>query len=121
MTFTISGRDMTGYIAFGGLKWQRSDVDGPNAGRSMDGTMIRDRRASKIRWDVTCRPLTKHELADVLTLIKPEFVTVTFSDPETASTRTAEFYANNFPAQFAIIHRNGTEYWSGLTFPLIEK
>ena len=121
MTFTIGTLDMTPYIAYGGLKWQRSDVDGSSAGRTLDGTMVRDRRATKIRWDVTCKPLKSEELAEVLTSIKPEFVTLTYTNPETNLVTTDYFYANNFPVQFAMITRDGTEYWTGLTFPLIQK
>ena len=121
MTFLINGTDITPYIAFGGLKWQRADVDGPNAGRTLDGTMVRDRRATKIRWDVTCRPLIASELATVLTLIQPEFVTLQYLDPVTNTIISGQFYANNFPTQFCMITRGGLEYWTGLTFPLIEK
>lgn len=121
MTFTINGVDITPYIAFSGLKWQRADVDGPNAGRTLDGTMIRDRRATKIRWDVTCRPLKRSELSTILTLIQPEFVMLAYTNPVTGNYTTGQFYANNFPAQLGMITKNGVEYWTGLTFPLIQK
>ena len=122
-TITYSGGtlDMTPFIAYGGLKWQRADVDGPEAGRNLAGDMVRDRRATKIRWDVTCRPLTQTELARVLTAIADEFVTLTYSNPVTNTVTSAQFYANNFPVQLAHIMRNGVEYWTGLTFPLVEK
>ena len=121
MTFAINGVDITPYIAFGGLKWQRADVDGANAGRTLDGTMVRDRRAIKTRWDVTCRPLTASELSTILTLIQPEFVTLQYLNPVTNITATDQFYANNFPVQFSMITKGGVEYWTGLTFPLIQK
>ena len=121
MTFAINGTDITPYIAYGGLKWQRADVDGPNAGRTLDGTMIRDRRATKIRWDVTCRPLTASELSTVLSLIQPEFVLLAYTNPVTNLYTTGQFYANNFPAQLSLITKNNVAYWTGLTFPLIQK
>lgn len=121
MTFAINGRDITPYIALGGLKWQRADVDGQNAGRTLDGTMIRDRRATKIRWDVTCKPLTGSQLSTILSLIQPEFVTLTYTNPVTNSISSGQFYANNFPVQISHITKNGVEYWTGLTFPLVQK
>ena len=121
MTFAINGTDITPYIALGGLKWQRADVDGANAGRTLDGTMVRDRRAIKIRWDVTCRPLIGAELSTILTLIEPEFVTLYYTDPVTNLATSDQFYANNFPVQISHITKNGVEYWTGLTFPLIQK
>lgn len=120
MVFTINGIDMTPYIAFGGLKWTRNDVDGPNAGRNMSGTMIRDRVATKIRLDVTCRPLTKAESAIVLTAIEPDAVSVVYTDPQAGTEVSKTMYANNNPAQFLMKKSNGTEYWSGITFPLVE-
>lgn len=120
MVFKINGVDITPYIAFGGLKWQRSDVDGPNAGRDSTGTVIRDRRATKIRWDVTCKPLTGDEQATVLQLIAPESVNLQYTDPVTNTTKSGTFYSNNFPTSFGIQRKNGTSLWTGLTFPLVQ-
>lgn len=120
MVFKINGLDMTPYIAFGGLKWTRNDVDGPNAGRNMSGTMIRDRVATKIRLDVTCRPLTKTEASTVLKAIKPDTVSVLYTDPMDGTEVSKTMYANNNPAQFLMKKRDGTEWWSGITFPLVE-
>lgn len=119
MILKVNGFDMTPYIAFGGLSWQRADVDGPNAGRMQNGDMIRDRIAIKFRWDVKCRPLTGAELARVLTAIEPEYVTVEYTDPMTNTVRSGQFYSNNIPASFAMRKADGTEWWQGVTFPLI--
>ena len=121
MILKVDGLDMVPYIAYGGLKWQRSDVDGPNAGRALNGDMIRDRIATKIRWDVNCRPLTGAELAAVLTAVQPEYVTVEYTDPLTNTVQTGEFYSNNIPASFAMVRTDGTELWQGVTFPLIQR
>lgn len=125
MTFEIydgiSYVDITPYIALGGLKWSRNDVDGPNAGRMMNAEMQRDRIATKIRWDVTCRPLTSDEQSTILQLIQPEFVQVKCLDPITNTVAEDWYYSNNFPSTFLIRYPNGTEYWNGLTFPLIMK
>ena len=129
----INGTDITDMIAFHGLKWSRYDVDGPNTGRTMSGLMVRDRVATKIRLDVTCRPLTNDELHTLLNLILPEFVTVTYDDPQDGLV-TRTMYANNNVAEFAILKhydvpdtmwyvnpRQDVEYWDGITFPLVER
>lgn len=121
MVMKITGVDITPYIAFGGLKWQRSDIDGPGAGRGTNGDTIRDRVAIKIRWDVTCRPLTGEEQSKILKLVEPEFVLVEYLDPVTNSVKQNWFYSNNFPTSFGIKRKNGQELWTGLTFPLIQK
>ena len=120
MVFEVSGVTLLPYIARGGLQWQRSDVDGPNAGRMMNGDMQRDRVATKIRWDVTCRPVTPAELSIILRAIEPEFVTVKYDDPVQNTTVTGTFYSNNFPVTFLGVTGSG-ERWNGLTFPLIQK
>ena len=115
----INGTDVTDYIAHGGFQWQRSDVDGEGAGRDLTATLHRNRVATKHRLDVTCRPLTRDEAQAVLTLIMPEYVTVEYLDPQAGpSTRT--MYSNNNPATF-LIRKGKVEYWSGITFPLIER
>lgn len=121
MVLKIDGTDIAPYIAYGGLKWQRSDVDGEGAGRMLDGTLERNRMATKIRLDVTCRPLKAAEASIVLSAIIPEWVSVTYYDPQMGSTVTKTMYANNNPASYLIKHPDGTEWWSGITFPLIEK
>ena len=131
----IDGTDITNYIAFNGVKWSRHDIDGPNAGRSMSGLMIRDRVATKIRLDITCRPLNHDELHALLNLILPEFVTVTYNDPM-YGTVSKTMYANENTADF-LIRKNpiqtdrwwicrgsvpdSTELWNNISFPLVER
>lgn len=120
MVFTVNGVDMTPYVAYGGFKWSRQDIDAPDTGRSMDGLMHRGRVATKIRLDITCRPLKAEELRIVLNAILPEYVTVTYDDPMYGRT-TKIMYANNNPAVFQLNKSDGRQYWSGVTFPLVER
>lgn len=121
MTLTINGVDITPYIANRGVKWQRSDLDAPNAGRSLDGFLIRYRVGTKIRLDVTCIPLTSEQASVVLTAIMPEWVTVIYTDPQLGRDVTRTMYSNNNPASFLMRQPDGTEYWDGITFPLMEQ
>ncbi len=111
--------DITGYIAFGGLQWSRNDIDDPESGRTLDGVMHRGRVATKIRLDITCRPLKASELSIVLNLIYPEYITVRYNDPMSGQV-TKTMYSNNNPASYCIKKPNGTEWWNGITFPLVE-
>lgn len=120
MVFQINGTDITPYIAYQGLQWKRQDIDGPNAGRAMDGTMYRDRITTKFRFDVTCRPLSASEASTILSLVESEYVTVTYTDPVTNKVVTKQAYSNNIPAQY-LMKIKGKEYWGGITFPLIER
>ena len=55
--FTINGVSLLNYLAEDGIKWTRFDVEAPDTGRTLDGVMHRGRVASKVRLDITCRPL----------------------------------------------------------------
>lgn len=121
MTLEINGVNMVPYIAFGGFKWQRSDVDGEGAGRDLSGDLHRNRVGTKRRLDITCRPLTSAEASLVLTTIMPEWVNVRYYDPQEGRVVTKEMYSNNNPATYQLRQNNGTELWGGITFPLIER
>ena len=120
MVLTINGVDMMPYIFRQGFKWQRSDLDAPDSGRTLDGVMHRGRVATKIRLDITCRPLKQSEANIVLNAIYPEWVSVTYTDPMLGLV-TKRMYSNNNPATFLVKHKDGTEWWGGITFPLIEE
>lgn len=121
MVLEIDGFDITPYIAFQGFKWQREDVDGPGAGRDLSADMRRERVATKRRLDITCIPLTSEQTSKVLTAIMPEWVSVRYYDPQEGKVVKKTMYSNNNPASYCIKRKDGTELWSGITFPLIEK
>lgn len=122
MTFVINGVDITPYIAYRGVKWQRSDVEAEGSGRStLDGGLLRNRVATKRRLDVTCIPLTTEQAKQILTLIMPEWVEVTYTDPQVGGDVTKTMYSNNNPASFLISKPDGTDYWDGISFPLVEQ
>lgn len=120
MVLKINGVDILPYVAHQGIKWQRSDLDSSEAGRTMDGMMHRGRVATKIRLDITCRPLRSEEAKIVLNAILPEYINVEYTDPMDGLV-TREMYANNNPATHMLIQEDGTEWWSGITFPLVQK
>ncbi len=95
-------------------------MEAPDTGRTLDGVMHRGRVASKVRLDITCRPLKSSEAMAVLSAIKPEFVTVRYIDPQDGSV-TRTMYSNNIPTICATVNPDGTAVWKGLTFPLIER
>lgn len=116
----INGTDITDYIAFQGLKRGRNDVESPNAGRTLDAVMHRGRVATKLRWDITCRPLTSQELSILENLIMPETVNVTIEGDPYYDTWTRRCYANNTSASYLILKPDGRQLWGGITFPIIE-
>ena len=120
MMLKINGVDFMPFIAIQGVKWQRNDIDAPNSGRTMDGQMQRGRVATKIRLDITCRPLKAEEARLVLNTILPEYVHVDYYDPMSGYRSGVTMYSNNNPASF-LIEKPEDDWWSGITFPLIER
>lgn len=114
MIFEIDGVDITPYIAYNGLTMTREDVDGPDAGRDLSAELHRNRVATKYRWDVTCRPLYSKELGLILRLIKPEWITVRYYDPELESVVAHTMYSNNGSLSYQQRYREGRELWSGV-------
>lgn len=116
----INGYEITDLIAFGGWQRERNDVDGPEAGRTLDAKMHRARVATKMRYNVTCRPMLAGELASLERLIMPEYVTVKVVGDPYYGTWERTCYVNNTSAKYLIRKRSGAQWWGGITFPIIE-
>lgn len=116
----VDGYDLTPYIAKNGIKWSRNDLDGPNTGRNLDGILIRDRVAIKIKLEITCRPLAYDELQFVYQAILPEFFTVVYDDPLFGNTSKI-MYSNNVRGEPLLVDSDGVELWDNVTFPMIER
>ena len=117
MVLKINGVDMLPYIVQKGIKWQRNDLDGNGAGRTLDGVMHRERVASKVRLDVTCLPLKSEDAQIVFNAIYPEYVDVEYTDPMYGVVHKT-MYSNNTPATYI---DKKTDLWEGIAFPLIER
>lgn len=112
--------DLLPYLAEGGLKWSRNDIDASDAGRDQSGKLHRARVGLKVRLDGTCKPLTAAEASVVLQAIKPEWLQVQYFDVQEGTTLTKKMYSNNIPATF-LVQKGATQYWDGIAFPLIEE
>lgn len=121
MTFIVNGLDITKFLKFGGIKYKRNDIDGPNAGRGLDGTLIRDRVAIKGRWDCTTYPMPKAKAEELLTAINPQWLTLTTDFNTDGVLRTYTVYSNNIETPFLMYRRNGEEWVNEFTFPIIER
>lgn len=120
LVFSIDGTDIRHLIKEDGIKWQRSDLDGENAGRAKDGNAIRDRIAIKRRCDITCRDLTIEEVQALQRLIKPEFISVQFTDLLEGIV-TKVMYSNNGEATIGAAYDDGNSLVTGISFPLVER
>lgn len=115
MIFEVNGVDIVPYAAVNGITWKRQIVEGKNSMRTMDRSRFRDLVASPYEWSFKFRALTAEELSELLQLLDPEKVSVTFTDPVSLDYKTDYFYIGDVPAAYLITRDNGTEYWGGLS------
>lgn len=126
--FEINGTDIAPLIAEKGMKWTRNDIDSANAGRTLSGKMNRGRVCTKIKLEMTCKPLSQSEAHMLFNLIWPEYVKVHYLDPLFGE-RTVQFYSNNVPGTFARAVPDHDEddnlkynlQWEDVSFPLVER
>lgn len=120
MEATVNGVNMLPYLAEKGLEITLREIDGDEAGRTMDAFMWRDLRAYKLDISMTCMDLPLVDAIRVCTSIMPEYVQCTFVTPFTGRI-TAEFYSNNIPVVCSTVGEHGETLWSGIKFPLIQR
>lgn len=112
--------DITPFIKYQGVTFSRNDVDSPDAGRDMSGTMHRGRVASKEKMNISTIPLTRAQSSTIQTLLFPETILVRVNPyPRTNSSQTFYMYSNNVKVQYLQHQDNGDDLHE-LTFPLIE-
>ena len=122
MTFTVNNVNLLPYIAFQGLEYQLSDIDDPDTGRMMDGTMRRGKVADKDKWKIKFRSgLTTAEMSIILTAVTHQYVTATYLSPRTNTVVTKTLYVGDRTAAHCIHRADGTVLWKDLAFSLIER
>lgn len=116
-------KELTPYIAFEGLQWSVQGVEAHNSGRTQDSNMHINRVGIKVRLDVNCTPLSADNMKTVLQTIKLSqvWLAVRYYDPQEGAYRVAKMYTNNISSKFLKMNKDGTSYWQGLQFPLIEQ
>lgn len=110
--------------AHGGFRVILQDIDAANAGRSANGTMIRDRvcggAGAKRKLEIQWPPLTNAQISVLLQAVQNAYFFVQYPDPYTGASRVAEFYAGDRSAPVYWV-RNGEPLWESVEFNLIEK
>ena len=109
------------YIKYQGIKYSRNDVDGSNAGRTISNAlMIRDRLATKAKWNIETIPITSDIAEMIESLLMPEFFNVRTDYGTPGVSNTYEVYSNNVNRTPVIWRDNGT-YYVTLSFPIVER
>lgn len=118
-TLTIGNLNASGYVESDGFEWERNDIDAPNSGRDMNGTMRRKIVTTKDKISITCKPITTAQLSSLVDALAPNTVSVTYYCPGDAGNRTAIFYTSK--VQSGIVMDLGTHILlKDIKFDLIE-
>lgn len=94
--------------------------DGETTTRTRDGTMSRDRIATKRQFEVIWPAMSWEDTSAILKMLRDEFVEVTYPDPEEGKYVTKTFYASDREAPIAF-ERGGTIWWTGITVTITER
>lgn len=114
----IDGLDITDWIASNGFKWERNDIDAPDSGRDMNGTMRRRIVTRKDKMQITCRSLTSSQITQLFNAIASTTFSVTYTVPGNHS-RTADFY--NSKKSAGVVQDIGSAIiYEGVGFDMIE-
>lgn len=119
MTVVIESVNFTSFIRAGEFTWEKNDIDGSDAGRTLDGVMHRHRVASKRKLSFSCKRMTTEQFQSLCAALSPEYVQVTYLDPELGMV-TKTFYSSQVSSvTWGVI--NGTTYWDKAQFSLVER
>lgn len=88
MNIVIDGKDFTSLLGKCAVTPFFEKVQGPNAGVSMSGTDILDTVRIKNGFEVTAGLMTQDEYSALIALLKKDYLTVTYDDPDTNASVT---------------------------------
>ena len=97
-----------------------SDLDA-SANRSGNGTLYRDRIATKRTLNLSWAMMDHQDLSSLLNAVSPVFFPVTYTDPALNGLTTKTFYVSDRNAGIALKMPDGTYRWSGVSFSLVER
>lgn len=121
--FAINGVYLNGAnlpdIGFDGATCIVSDVDSAESGRNQLGTMIRDRVAVKIKWQLSFPPMSPTMLKNLLSAISASSFSFTYPDPRTGEQSTGTFYVGDRTSP-VYSEVGGLPFWKGASFNIIE-
>ena len=117
--FKVGAEDFTSFVRINKFKWTRNDVDSDKSGRTMDVLMHRKRLGQKRKISFTCRRLSCAELQRLARALNPEYVQITYLDPELGVV-TKSFYGTSISATTGIV-AGGETYWDDTGFELVER
>jgi hypothetical protein len=122
--FKINGVPLDGRSlpepAHGGAIFSVQDIDSAETGRNQEGAMIRERVATKIKWQFTFPPLSRAMCSALLNAISGVTFELTYPDPFSPTemvTKTCYVGDRTAPAYSTAY---GMPMWENIAFSIVE-
>lgn len=80
------------------FKWGKQDISGPNAGRTLDSIMHKNRVAEKRKLTLSWNGLSPEETSAVLRAFEPEYVEISYPDALGGNVQARTFYTGDMEA-----------------------
>jgi len=114
----INGHDWSSIIQGKGYGWTRNDLDSGNTTRTKDGTLRRDKIATKRKLTLEVAGMKRRELVQLDDDLSQSTFTATYMDLHGQMTRT--FYCASFSAALTTTKRDDEFTWRSEPFTLTE-
>jgi hypothetical protein len=96
------------------------DLDSDGSGRNQSGTMFRDRLAVKRKVHCEWGPLTRNEMAALLSAMADASFSVTYPDPQEGALKTITAYVGDRSTPMLVPLGDDNWMWGGLSVDFIE-
>jgi hypothetical protein len=122
--FKINGVALNGVSlpepAHGGAIFSVQDIDSAETGRNQNGDMMRERVATKIKWQFTFPPLNREKCSALLNAISGVTFELEYPDPYKASgTTTKTCYVGDRTTPIYST-ASGMPMWENISFSIVE-
>ena len=105
------------------MTWSEFDLSSEASGRNLEGAMLKDLVARKVKIELEWGLLTPAQATKVLTNVKTAlYMQVTYPDPLTGAPTVKTMYAGDRNGELRLYtDDSGAEYWDGIKANFIEK
>lgn len=122
--FKINGVSLDGVHlpepAHKGAVFSIQDIDSSETGRNQQGTLMRDRVATKIKWQLTFPPLSQQMLSSLLGALSSAQFSFTYPDPlKSSGTSTVSCYVGDRTAPVYSTSED-LPMWENVSFSIVQ-
>lgn len=106
--------------AKGGAVFSVQDIDSSETGRNQNGDMMRERVATKVKWQLTFPPLNRRLCANLLNALSGVTFEFTYPDPykESGTTTKTCYVGDRTTPIYSMV--DGVPMWENISFAVVE-